>query len=109
MQDDDAMETTNGDTNVVPKGLTIRRPKDYIVPTAPTEAQEYEPGVVNNVVVDSPNKISVSNIPVYLSDEQVTELLVAFGELKAFTLVKDTSSEQSRVGAYATSTVNAKR
>ena len=78
-------------------GLEIRRPKDYIVP-AVVDDTPYEPGVVSNVVVDTPNKISVANIPPYLSEEQVTELLVAFGELKAFVLVRDRGTDESRVG-----------
>jgi splicing factor U2AF subunit len=52
---------------------------------------------VSNVVVDTQNKILISNIPLYLTDEQVTELLISFGELKAFVLVKDASTEESRV------------
>lgn len=84
--------TSNGDT----KGLSIRRPKDYIVP-AVTDEVPYEPGVISNVVVDTQNKISISSIPLYLTDEQVTELLVSFGELKAFVLVKDNGTEESRV------------
>lgn len=83
---------TNGDT----KGLSVRRPKDYIVP-AVTDEIPHEAGVISNVVVDTQNKISISNIPLYLSDEQVTELLVSFGELKAFVLVKDTGTDESRV------------
>ena len=43
------------------------------------------------------NKLCVSNIPPYITEEQVTELLVSFGELRAFVLVKDTGTEQSRV------------
>ncbi|KAI9714998.1 MAG: hypothetical protein M1828_001105 [Chrysothrix sp. TS-e1954] len=96
----DAMDTTNGETNGASKGLSISRPKDYIVPTAPAAEQEQAEGVINSTVIDGPNKISISNIPVYLTDEQVQELLVAFGELKAFTLVKDTSTEQSRGIAF---------
>ncbi|KAH8676720.1 hypothetical protein BGZ60DRAFT_429204 [Tricladium varicosporioides] len=84
----------NGDTG----GLSIRRPKDYIVPIP--EDITFEPGVVSNVVVDTPNKICVTNIPLYLTDEQVTELLVSFGELKAFVLVKDNSTEESRGIAF---------
>ncbi|KAH7416925.1 hypothetical protein BKA64DRAFT_768656 [Cadophora sp. MPI-SDFR-AT-0126] len=86
---------TNGDT----KGLSIRRPKDYIVP-AVTDEVPYEPGVISNVVVDTQNKISISSIPLYLTDEQVTELLVSFGELKAFVLVKDNGTEESRGIAF---------
>lgn len=86
----------NGAANGAKDGLSIRRPKDYIVP-APAEETPFEPGVVSNVVVDTQNKICISNIPLYLTDEQVTELLVSFGELKAFVLVKDSSTEESRV------------
>ncbi|KAI0400520.1 hypothetical protein F4802DRAFT_584504 [Xylaria palmicola] len=93
MEADDAM---NGAASA---GLQIKRPKDYIVPAVP-EDTPYEPGVVSKVVVDTPNKLSVSNIPPYLADEQVVELLVAFGELKAFILVKDSSTEESRGIAF---------
>jgi splicing factor U2AF subunit len=96
MEDQDSMVTGNGAANGDTNGLSIRRPKDYIVP-AITDETVYEPGVVTNVVVDTQNKISVTNIPLYLTDEQVTELLVSFGELKAFVLVKDNGTEESRV------------
>ncbi|KAI0196865.1 hypothetical protein F4808DRAFT_439478 [Astrocystis sublimbata] len=94
MEADDAMNGT-----AAPAGLQIRRPKDYIVPAVP-EDTPYEPGVVSKLVVDTPNKLSVSNIPPYLADEQVVELLVAFGELKAFILVKDNGTEESRGIAF---------
>jgi splicing factor U2AF subunit len=96
MVDNDSMMTSNGSANAANQGLQIRRPKDYIVP-AISDDTVYEPGVVTNIVVDTQNKISVSNVPAYLTDEQVTELLVAFGELKAFVLVKDNGTEESRV------------
>lgn len=90
MEADDAM---NGTASA---GLHIKRPKDYIVPAVPDDTP-YEPGVVSKVVADTPNKLSISNIPPYLADEQVIELLIAFGELKAFILVKDSGTEESRV------------
>lgn len=77
-------------------GLKISRPKDYIVPAIADEAP-YEPGVVSRVVADTPHKISIANLPPYLSEEQVQELLVSFGELKALVLVKDSHTEESRV------------
>lgn len=77
-------------------GLEIRRPKDYIAPSAPEDREEPN-GVVSSTIPDGPNKISVSNLPEYLTEEQVTELLVAFGPLRAFVLVKDTGTEQSKV------------
>jgi splicing factor U2AF 65 kDa subunit len=87
----------NGVSNGKPKGLVIKRPQDYIAPTVSDEDTKMDDGYVSNVVIDSPNKISVTQIPVHWSDEQVTELLVTFGKLKAFVVVKDTGSEQSRV------------
>lgn len=93
LEADDAM---NGTASA---GLHIKRPKDYIVPAVPDDTP-YEPGVVSKVVVDTPNKLSISNIPPYLADEQVIELLIAFGELKAFILVKDSGTEESRGIAF---------
>lgn len=81
--------------NGAPAGLEVRRPKDYIVPGG--AEQEYQEGVLLNVVPDSPNKICVSNIPHYIPEEPVTMLLKSFGELKSFVLVKDSSTEESRV------------
>ena len=96
MEDGDMMDTTNGASNGGIQGLSIRRPRDYIVPSV-AEDTEYEEGVVSSVVLDTPNKISVTNLLLNLTDEQVTELLVAFGQLKAFVLVKDATTEESRV------------
>lgn len=98
MEADDAMDG-NGASNGSAHGLQIRRPKDYIVP-AVVDDTGYEPGMVSNVVVDTPNKISITNIPAYLTPEQVTELLTSFGELKAFVLVQDSGTEESRGIAF---------
>ena len=49
----------------------------------------------------SPNKISIANLPPYLTDENVIELAVSFGKLKSFILVKDKSTEESRVSLCA--------
>ncbi|KAK6864389.1 U2 snRNP auxilliary factor [Apiospora arundinis] len=95
MEADDA--AANGAATTA--GLEISRPKDYIVP-AVVDDTGYEPGVVSRIVVDTPNKVSIANIPPYLSEEQVRELLVAFGELKAFTLVKDQGTDESRGVAF---------
>jgi splicing factor U2AF subunit len=84
----------------VDKGLDVKRPKDYIVPTG--AEQPYQEGVLLNEVPDSPNKICVSNIPVYIPEEPVTMLLKSFGELKSFVLVKDASTEESRVSYSST-------
>ena len=96
IQIEDNDNAMNGEANGTPSGLSIQRPKDYIVPTTDNE-MDYQDGVVSNVVHDTANKLCVSNIPPYITEEQVTELLVSFGELRAFVLVKDTGTEQSRV------------
>lgn len=96
MEDNDDMDTTNGDSNGSNQGLSIRRPKDYILPSA-VEGEPHQEGVVSNVVPDSPNKICVSNIPPFIEEEPVTMLLVSFGELKSFVLVKDSETGESRV------------
>ena len=95
MEDNDNMETSNGTAHDSSQGISVRRPKDYIVPSI-VEDEEYQEGMVSPVVPDTPNKISVANLLPSLADEQVMELLTAFGPLKAFVLVKDSSTEESR-------------
>jgi splicing factor U2AF subunit len=94
MEEYDAVHT-NGHSNGSARGLDIRRPKDYIVPSA--DETEYQEGIVSSEVPDTANKIRVSNIPLYLTDDQVTELLVSFGDLKSFVLVRDNGTGESRV------------
>lgn len=96
MEESDYMETSNGTTNGDSQGLSVRRPKDYIVPSVNDEV-EYEEGVISSTVPDTQHKISVTNLLLNLTDDQVIELLVAFGQLKAFVLVKDANIEESRV------------
>lgn len=96
MEETDYMETSNGTTNGDSQGLSVRRPKDYIVPSVNDEV-EFEEGVISSTVPDTQFKISVTNLLLNLTDDQVIELLVAFGQLKAFVLVKDASIEESRV------------
>lgn len=81
------------------KGLEVRRPKDYIVPNGSAD-QEYQEGVLLNEVPDSPNKICVSNIPAFIPEDPLTQLLKSFGELKSFIMVKDASTEESRVSLF---------
>ncbi|KKA30764.1 hypothetical protein TD95_002609 [Thielaviopsis punctulata] len=93
------MEASGVEDGAADSGLSIRRPKDYIVPDVLGE-NNAERGVVSNVVPDSPNKISICNIAPYFNEEQVTELIVSFGELKAFVLVRDKHTEESRGIAF---------
>ncbi|PGH32506.1 splicing factor U2AF 65 kDa subunit [[Emmonsia] crescens] len=99
MEDSGDMDTSNGDANGSNQGLSIRRPKDYILPSV-VEEEPHQEGVVSNVVPDSPNKICVSNIPPFIEEEPVTMLLVSFGELKSFVLVKDSETGESRGIAF---------
>ncbi|KAL7936191.1 hypothetical protein V8C35DRAFT_297095 [Trichoderma chlorosporum] len=96
MEADDAM---NGAANGGNHGLTIRRPKDYVMPALPDE-MPYDPEVISNVVPDTVHKLCITNIPSFLTEEQVIELLAAFGKPKAFVLVKDRSTEESRGIAF---------
>ena len=77
-------------------GLAISRPKDYIVPAVADDEAAVD-GEVGANVADTQNKISITNIIPNLNDDQVKELLVSFGPLKSFVLVKDRSTEESRV------------
>lgn len=93
MEDNSTMDT--GIMNGL-QGLVIRRPKDYIVDSAPTEEQ-YQEGMVSSNVPDTPNKIVITNLLPSLTEDQVQELVGTFGALKAFVLVKDQGTEESRV------------
>jgi len=75
--------------------LKIRRPKDYV--GTDHSASTHIPGVVSTNVPDTPNKIFVGGLPSYLNDVQVMELLQTFGELRAFNLVKEGTTNQSKV------------
>jgi splicing factor U2AF subunit len=75
--------------------LKIRRPKDYV--GNDHSATTHIPGVVSTNVPDTPNKIFIGGLPSYLNDVQVMELLQTFGELRAFNLVKEGNTNQSKV------------
>ncbi|KAF5023869.1 hypothetical protein F66182_4073 [Fusarium sp. NRRL 66182] len=94
----EAGDAANGDGGH--RGLEIRRPRDYVVP-AVTEEVSYDPEVVSNIVPDTVNKLSITNIPSFLTEEQIIELLASFGKPKAFVLVKDRGTEESRGIAFA--------
>jgi splicing factor U2AF 65 kDa subunit len=88
---------SNGDANGAAGGLVVRRPKDYIV-SAVAEDEGYVEGQISSTVPDTVNKIGIANILPNLDEEQVRELLTSFGPLKSFVLVRDRSTEESRVG-----------
>ena len=76
--------------------VKVKRPNDYnpgMVPPGsnPAIIQKFDAsklGIVCNTVPDSPNKIFIGGLPYHLSESDVLELLTAFGEVKAFHLVK---------------------
>ena len=57
-------------------------------------------GVVGTNVTDGPNKIYIGSIPPQLTDDNVKEILSAFGQLKAFNLVRDPGSVLSKGYAF---------
>lgn len=99
----EASDAANG-TDGGHRGLEIRRPRDYVVP-AITEEVAYDPEVVSNIVPDTVNKLSITNIPTFLTEEQIIELLASFGKPKAFVLVKDRGTEESSVSISACHTL----
>jgi len=84
--------------------LKVRRPKDYQAPPtgdpAPQGSSVYIPGIVSTNVPDSPNKIFIGGLPMFLGEEQIKELLVSFGPLRAFNLVKDGQTGNSKGYAF---------
>jgi len=86
--------------NLKGQSLKIRRPHDY----HPTQSG-YESGapnipgvvgVISTQVPDGPNKLFIGGLPTYLSEDQVKELLLSFGQLRAFNLVVDTGTGLSK-------------
>uniref|UniRef100_A0A183CN08 U2 snRNP auxiliary factor large subunit n=1 Tax=Globodera pallida TaxID=36090 RepID=A0A183CN08_GLOPA len=95
-------ETTAGmafdGINFMGQQLKIRRPRDYVAPTTNYELLGRMP--VSNIVVDSPFKLYIGGLPGHLNSDQVKELLSAFGQLKAFNLVMDTTTGLSKGYAF---------
>jgi splicing factor U2AF subunit len=82
--------------------LKIRRPKDYQVPVDSdySDIPQQLLGLVSTNVPDTPNKIFIGGLPVYLNEDQVIELLKSFGPLRAFNLVKDPTNGTSKGFAF---------
>jgi len=79
--------------------LKVRRPKDYRpIPGVPSEPkpEEHVAGIVSTNVPDSEHKIFLGGLPQNLTEPQVRELVAAFGELRAFNLVKDAGAPLSK-------------
>ena len=90
--------------NVCGKGkVKIKRPNDYASGTEPVSTTSNidfdvsKLGIVSGTVPDGPNKIFIGGLPYHLTEQQVMELLGAFGTVKAFHLVKsDPTSSTSK-------------
>lgn len=81
--------------------LKIRRPKDYQPAPEVVDSSSLQlPGVISTNVPDTPNKIFIGGLPIYLNDDQVIELLKSFGELRAFNLVKDATTGANKGFAF---------
>lgn len=74
--------------------VKVKRPNDYQPDLAPRPSSKpidfdvSKLGIVSGTVPDSKNKIFIGGLPYHLNEEQVMELLSAFGKIKAFHLVK---------------------
>uniref|UniRef100_A0A8D8Q9U5 Splicing factor U2AF subunit n=3 Tax=Cacopsylla melanoneura TaxID=428564 RepID=A0A8D8Q9U5_9HEMI len=84
------------------QSLKIRRPHDYQPTPGVTDnaAVAVPAGVISTVVPDSPHKIFIGGLPNYLNEDQVKELLMSFGHLRAFNLVKDSATGLSKGYAF---------
>ncbi|XP_055374002.1 splicing factor U2AF 50 kDa subunit [Condylostylus longicornis] len=86
------------------QSLKIRRPHDYQPMPGMTDSAVLNApvtGSISAVVPDSPHKIFIGGLPNYLNEEQVKELLLSFGQLRAFNLVKDAATGLSKGYAFA--------
>eukprot|EP00056_Hartaetosiga_gracilis_P017487 m.7406 g.7406 ORF g.7406 m.7406 type:complete len:525 (-) comp5759_c0_seq1:116-1690(-) len=84
--------------------LQLERPDDYERPKGHIEKMPLSvtgPTAVTSMVQDSPHKIYIGNIPNYLTDEQVREIISAFGELRMFKLISDATTGLSKGYAFA--------
>eukprot|EP00271_Cylindrocystis_brebissonii_P002440 TRINITY_DN13060_c0_g1_i2.p1 TRINITY_DN13060_c0_g1~~TRINITY_DN13060_c0_g1_i2.p1 ORF type:complete len:494 (+),score=97.47 TRINITY_DN13060_c0_g1_i2:23-1483(+) len=90
--------------------VRVRRPSDYnpqiaatLGPAQPSPhlnlaAVGLMPGSVmaTSGGADGPDRIFVGGLPYYLTEEQIKELLASFGPLRAFDLVKDRETQNSK-------------
>ncbi|TKX23344.1 RNA recognition motif-containing protein 10 [Elsinoe australis] len=90
---------TNGEAKGLDSGLQIKRPKDYIAPSKSEDTEVIE-GQTSSTVPDTPNKVCLTRVPIFIDEDQVKELVSAFGALKSYVLVKDADSGSSRGVAF---------
>ena len=105
------------DINILGRGkVKVKRPNDYNPALAPDMNPNALPkfdlsklGIVSSTVPDGPDKIFIGGLHYHLIDDQVLELLSAFGQVKAFNLVKTEPAATTNKGyafvQYADSSV----
>jgi RNA recognition motif-containing protein len=87
--------------------VKVKRPNDYNPSMAPKasvlpQLDISRLGIVSGTVPDGPNKVFVGGLHYHLTEDQVLELLQAFGKVKAFHLVKnDPDSATSKGYCFA--------
>jgi splicing factor U2AF subunit len=78
--------------------LKIRRPNDFRPEAMPTNLPPTPVfdlaalGIVGTNVAEGPGKVFVGGLPYHLTEDEIKELLSAFGPLRSFHLVKDTGT-----------------
>lgn len=81
--------------------LKIRPPKDYARPEGAPPAKKYViPGIISTQVGNDGSKIFLGNLPTNLTADDVKDFVTTFGPLKAFSLVKDIESGESKGYAF---------
>lgn len=94
------------DINVLGRGkVKVKRPNDYNPALAPDMNPNALPkfdlsklGIVSSTVPDGPDKVFIGGLHYHLTDDQVLELLSAFGQVKAFNLVKADPASMTNKG-----------
>mmetsp|Transcript_23442 Transcript_23442/g.32866 ORF Transcript_23442/g.32866 Transcript_23442/m.32866 type:complete len:662 (+) Transcript_23442:119-2104(+) len=92
--------------NIMGKGkVKIKRPNDYNPTLAPPVHPSSLPildvsrlGIISGTVNDGPNKIFIGGLHYHLTEDQVLELLAAFGRVRAFHLVKEDADSATSKG-----------
>ena len=75
--------------------LKIRRPNDFRPEAMPSDVPPAPVfnlaalGIVGTTVAEGPGKVFIGGLPYHLTEDEIKELLSAFGPLRSFHLVKD--------------------
>jgi splicing factor U2AF subunit len=87
------------------QSLKIRRPHDYNPlgqpPAGPVIKFNVHDLVISSTVPDGPNKFFIGGLPHAMTEDQLRELLSAFGPLRAMHLVRDPGAPNNKGYAFA--------